>query len=109
MIHFLFGTLWSVLFWVAYFGLGIFAVTIILKIIAKETFAYLTKSSEAYYGNGTFDYTLIVITNLLFWPVFLTGILIYYSFVTAFRPLTRLFCNIITEVDKMLPIIKFEK
>ena len=49
MMYFLFGTLWSVLFWVVYFVLSLLVTAILLKIPHdKNAFNYITKKSECY-------------------------------------------------------------
>ena len=115
MTCFLFGTLWSVLFWAVYITLSFFATAITLKITSPKTFSYVTgielpKNNEGVMDSAVFgdkiDCVSYVITLFVFWPLMLTLIAIYYVIVKLMVPT---FIKLLTGAAKLIPTVTFEK
>ena len=108
MIHFLFGTLWSVLFWIAYFGLSILATTLILKELNKEAFNYITKNGEPWSTRKVDieSYIGSTILFLIFWQVVAVFLFVRYSLGKILWPAI---CKLIAITSTSIPTIEFEK
>lgn len=115
MTCFLFGTLWSVLFWAMYITLSFFVTAAILKITSPKTFSYVTgiKLSQNSYGvmdryviSDKIDYVAYTIGLFMFWPLVLILIATYYIIVKTVSPV---FIKLLTRASELVPTITFEK
>ena len=110
MIHFLFGTLWAVLFWVSYFIGSFFASAFIIKTLDRGSFNYLAKKGdyckEAYNRTGIGFMINFIIIVFLFWPLILVLMSLYYTIARVVAPV---FVKLILKADKLTPTIIFNK
>lgn len=107
MFNFLFGTLGSVIFWVTFFAISLFAGTFFLKRFAPKSYEAVTTGKLPYLCGD--DWCPVVITVFLiyiFWPI----ILICYciGFVVKIL-LLRPFQKAIIFADKNMPNISVGK
>lgn len=106
MIHFLFGTLWSVLFWVLYFGIGIVTTNIVIKMCEEEMYNYVSKNGKYYDEDDVPAHVAQIIFITILWPVVLAVIIIRYGITDLFWPAL---CKVITKVGDFVPKIEFSK
>lgn len=115
MTCFLFGTLWSVLFWAVYITLSFFATAILLKITSPKTFSCATgiklpKNSEGIMDGVVFgdkiDCVFYTIILFIFWPLILTLIAIYYSIAKLVVPT---FVKLLTAAAGLIPTVTFNE
>ena len=116
-MYFLFGTLWSVLFWVVYFVLSLLVTAILLKIPHdKNAFNYITKKSEFYKEECQVDrpymkeetdlYIFQTVVYLLLWPIILPIFLAYFTIWKSIWPSIR---KAVTAMSDLIPSVEFKK
>ena len=105
MITFMIGVLSSVLFWAGFFGVGLFATAIMIKLIAPKTYRYITTgkvgSCDSVYEYGWLGFALFLV-----WPFVLIALIIGFICRTVFK---SIFKNMFKAIYKTIPTIKFEK
>ena len=109
MTYFLFGTLWSVLFWVVYFTLGLLATIRILKSIPESTlpvYNYITQNGRKYDKDDIAPYIVVSVLISLFWPVIIVVLFIGKLFSKLIWPSI---CKAMVTLDKAAPTVTFEK
>ena len=109
MTYFLFGTLWSVLFWVGYFTLSLFVTIRILKIMPQKdmpAYNYITQNGEPYNKGDVSPYIVLTTLLLLLWPIVLSMLLIAKLFTRVIWPSLR---KAMIYLDQSAPTITFEK
>ena len=107
MIEFVFASLGSITFWVLYFVLSLFCTTITLKLVAEDTFKYITskEKSTKYWSGDVLNYTALTALHFVFWPFIMLGIVGYLTFCRVIGPS---FCESISAINKIIPTIKFD-
>lgn len=102
MISFMFGVLFTDIFWAFYFIAGFVVGTILIRKYAPNTYYYFKS------GDGVFpsEYWVTALLNYLFWLPILIWILIYtlirFILVTIFKPM---FIKMFFFVDDNIPEI----
>ena len=105
MTNFMFAVLGSVTFWAVYLVLSMFVATILLKLLAKDAYSYVTDGDRhSDYDSG--EYCCVVIAFIIFWQIILAVVVLWALVSKALWPLI---CKTITSIDKVLPTTKFGK
>jgi len=114
MISFMFGVLGSILFWVCFFIVGFFMGTLLLKRIARNTFAFVT-GKQSTICPGMEDTMTIPTWILLFiilffiytcWPIILFLLMIGFIIKNVFW---KSFCSTVKWADEIIPNIEIKK
>ncbi len=112
MFTFMFGVLGSVIFWVSYFGLSLFAGTFILKKVSPDSFKRLIGTYEKPVRSRWEEeeddvaWFFLVLIVYLFWPMFLAFYLLKFILV---KICIGSFRSAVIFADKNMPEIKISK
>ena len=103
MFSFMFGVLGSVIFWISYFGISLFAGTFIMKRLFLIDFNILIGKDKP---GGDILYVITPIVAYLFWPVFIIWYLFKFILV---KICIGSFRSAVIFADKNMPEIKVSK
>ena len=115
MTYFLFGTLWSVLFWVAYIAVSFFVTVIVLRTTSPRAFKFVTgikvperpdSAMDCVIFSDNIDYVAYTVMLFMFWPLVLMLIVAYCLVIKIGVPV---FTSLLIKTAKMTPTITFGK
>ena len=109
MTYFLFGTLWSVLFWAVYTALSLFITIRLIKMLPRDsfpTYGYITKGGESYSTDEAAQSIIMTGLVLLLWPVIISVLFIYHLFSKLLWPSI---CKVMVKMDREAPTITFNE
>ena len=109
MFTFLFGWMGSLMFWVLYLTVALFAGTAVLRVMAPNTYRYITTGYCRGYDIPICLITL-AITVYLFWYVFALGLLVVFSVKVLFgKILGTSLRQAIKFADKTIPHVDIRR
>lgn len=106
MLSFLFASLFSWIFWLFYFGIGLFVGTIIIRNFAQISYNHYFKGhkGDCYVVEEGVVRFIVVAFNYLFWPI----CLLIYITILLFKTFLSELLSVCKKIDSMIPDIEIK-